>query len=247
MGTGFVYEFKGRAFLISNWHNFSGRNAETGQPVCKKSGAVPNRVRVTMPEKEIGQWSTAEFQLCDASGRASWFEHPKHGRRVDVGALPLEDLHQYSFRAATGKESGADMLLQVGDDVYILGYPLGISATQHFALWKRGSVASEPDLDIDGLPKLLIDATTRPGMSGAPVIQHSTGGYTRSNGDLVIAPGRYSRFIGIYSGRLQEKLGEAPCVDEPTKSQEAFLGIVWKRPAIEQTIEGGRVAACDYS
>src|SRR4051812_43799972 len=46
--TGFVVEHHGRRFLVSNWHVFSGRNADTDQPLDSKTAAVPDQVRIAL-------------------------------------------------------------------------------------------------------------------------------------------------------------------------------------------------------
>ena len=44
-----------------------------------------------------------------------------------------------------------------------------------FPIWKRGSIASEPEIPIDGKPMFYIDTATRQGMSGAPVFAQTSG------------------------------------------------------------------------
>jgi hypothetical protein len=63
------------------------------------------------------------------------------------------------------------MAIQIGNPIFILGYPLGFSHFINTPIWKRGSITSEPHIETaeSGL-KVVIDATTRQGMSGAPVI-----------------------------------------------------------------------------
>jgi hypothetical protein len=65
--------------------------------------------------------------------------------------------------------------LTPGMDVFVLGYPRGISGGGRFPLWKRGSIASEPDVNIDNLPMMYIDTATREGMSRAPVYAQEVG------------------------------------------------------------------------
>lgn len=62
------------------------------------------------------------------------------------------------------------MLLRVATDVFVLGYPKGISGGGEFPIWKRASIATEPDIQLGTLPKMLVDTATREGMLGAPVI-----------------------------------------------------------------------------
>ena len=44
----------------------------------------------------------------------------------------------------------------VTDDVFVIGYPLGLSGSSSvrgaMPIYKRGSIASEPELNYDGLP-----------------------------------------------------------------------------------------------
>ena len=67
-------------------------------------------------------------------------------------------------------------ITQVGMDIFILGYPHGyISDPTIFPIWKKGTLAAEPDIDIGKLPQMYVDATTANGMSGAPVIAGRAG------------------------------------------------------------------------
>src|SRR4051794_21903562 len=43
-GSGFLWLHGGKAFLISNWHNFSGRKPSSKVPISK-TAAIPNFVR----------------------------------------------------------------------------------------------------------------------------------------------------------------------------------------------------------
>ena len=61
--------------------------------------------------------------------------------------------------------------------MFVLGYPKGISGGRGFPIWKRASIATEPDIQHDGLPKLLVDTATREGMSGAPVVAIADGDF----------------------------------------------------------------------
>jgi len=114
-----------------------------------------------------------------------------------------------------------------------MGFPHGLSGVDGLAIWKRGSVATLPDRDIDGLPKLLIDTATRKGMSGSPVIVRRSG-LIRRRGEKSDAPivssdiiGTAEGFLGIYSGRIgDDELG-------------VQLGLVWRAEVIDEIIRGG--------
>ena len=85
--------------------------------------------------------------------------------------------------------------------VSIIGYPNGLSAGGKFPIWKNGHLASEMDLDYNGLPIFLIDATTRSGMSGSPVIIRDSGLVLMEENSQ---PGMFTKFLGVYSGRIDK-------------------------------------------
>ena len=79
-------------------------------------------------------------------------------------------------------------------------------------------MASEPDIDFNGLPLMLIDSRTRPGQSGSALIAYRAGGtIPMEDGSTAIMSGPVQRFVGCYSGRINE---------------QSDLGLVWKATAI---------------
>ena len=121
--------------------------------------------------------------------------------------------------------------VEVAQDVFIVGFPRGLAGSGLLPIWKRGSIASEPGVDYGGLPCLLIDSTTREGLSGSPVIAEFVGYHAkdrdRPSGDDWIGLGR--SFLGVYSARLKGQ-------DE----FEAQLGVVWKAETVRDITATGR-------
>src|SRR5260370_15689560 len=111
-------------------------------------------------------------------------------------------------------------------DVYILGYPFG-TAPPGFPVWKRGSIASEPDLTRIGTGYMLVDTASRPGMSGAPVIRRSWGTHLLEGSAISSDSTPQSKFIDVYSGLLHTK--------DPTDAQ---IGMVWPVDDIQEIIWG---------
>lgn len=232
IGTGFIYEVDGNLFLITARHNVTGRHNETGKPL-HSMGALPDNLIVRVWDKaKFGRWTPVTIALYDQVGLPFWYEHPTFSQDVDAVALPITlpaGLTTYPVN-----QQDFDLIpLSPGLDVFVLGFPLGISGGGRLPIWKRGSIATEPDIDLDNLPKLLIDTATRQGLSGAPVVTQIIGywlpeGVTDEN-QAVFGGGR--RFLGIYSGRVG---------DDEFKAQ---LGIVWKHNAILDIIRGKRRAA----
>lgn len=118
------------------------------------------------------------------------------------------------------------MVLKIARALFLLGYPMGVCGGRGFPIWKRASLATEPEIQFGGLPKILIDTALREGMSGAPAIAIADGAYdVEGPPPAYPGPGRVYRFVSVYSGRLGD--------DE----MAAQLGIVWKTEALARIVE----------
>lgn len=192
-GTGIIIHHE-RPFLLTALHNLTGREPVTLE--CKsKTGALPNRVTFE------GFFVSGGENLYDGVNEPSsctplYWRHPK-GNRIDVALVPLTTqppshsvIHPSFIDPA---ENAKYIRLYVSQTCHIIGYPDGITIRPHdevvFPIWKTGHLASDPYIDIECDRKLFIDATTRPGMSGSPV---------------VVRDRDFTRFVGIYAGRQSE-------------------------------------------
>jgi hypothetical protein len=227
-GTAFFYKKNDVYYLVTNWHNLSGRNSNTGQPL-HKYGATP---------QHIGQYIHLEcppyfsndllvFKLYDINGKAFWKQHPIHGQNVDIAVLEVYPPNGYKFYPINSMQMTTDMAIGVGMDVFVLGFPVKLFTHIH-PIWKRATIATEYAILVDGLPKFLIDTATAKGMSGAPVIARSQNSYTCTNGNTNFGTGPYTQFLGIYSGRSKG--------DELDTVQ---LGVVWRKELIDEIIDNG--------
>ncbi|MCA9769714.1 MAG: trypsin-like peptidase domain-containing protein [Gemmatimonadetes bacterium] len=198
--TGFTVAIGEKHYLVTNWHVVTGRNADTGK-VLSQSAAVPDRLQVVFhSNKGVGQWVLKEVALTEENGAPLWLEHPK-GREVDVVMIPIPLAPDASYYPLDLALARADVLVEPAMSVSIIGFPLGLTAHAAWPIWKTGHIASEPEIDFADLPCFLVDATTREGMSGSPVILRFWGGFPKRDGSRVIG-GSVTSFLGIYSGRL---------------------------------------------
>jgi len=141
-------------------------------------------------------------------------------------ALPVQP-HADAEMHPINRMPNDNLPLQIGMDVFVLGYPFGIG-TGGLPIWKRGSLASEPEILDPQRPYILIDTASRPGMSGSPIIRRSWGAHQLQGGALSLGgSGVATKFVGIYSGRL--------ATDNPTDAQ---LGIAWPSQLISDIISG---------
>ena len=207
-GTGFVYEYGGVSYLITNWHNVSGRNPVTNA-CLSDTLAVPDMVSTMFRKKsQPGACTRQHLRLFSDSqlSQPLWYEHPAHGRTVDVVALPIptEISSKFALFAINAIEFDSTFPEAVADDAFIIGYPFNEMQYLQLPIWKRASIASEPTVDLDGLPKMLVDTATRSGLSGSPVLIQRVGIHGMSGGVLkgqeII--GRIRNFVGVYSGRI---------------------------------------------
>lgn len=169
-----------------------------------------------------------------ADGLPTWIEHPSLGSDSDVVAIKLTDDILWANLHPGVRALGMNLIGQIGsmvyfdlsdannfprpavtDQVFIVGYPLLASESiTRFPIYKAGSVASEPADPLD--PRFYVDAKSKPGMSGSPVVMSDhvaalTNGL--DGGELK----QTTKLLGVYSGRSEERKYE----------YEAELGLVW--------------------
>ena len=220
-GTGFIVNSTSGPHLVTARHNVTGRHHETGS-LLSKTGGVPDEVLVQHNSKaRIGFWTPVSEPLLQ-NGLPRWKEHPSLQSRADFVALPLLHTTSVALHAVDPLNPGAPLLVGPADPVSVVGFPFGRSAGGFFAIWATGFLASEPDVDYNGLPLMLIDCRARPGQSGSPVLAYRNGGMLPTIGGGASAfTGPVWRFLGIYSGRI---------------SEQSDIGIVWKCSAIQQLV-----------
>ncbi|MFB3884103.1 MAG: serine protease [Thermodesulfobacteriota bacterium] len=222
--TGFVIKWNDKAYLITNWHVLSGKHPET-YAALSSTGDIPDEVRINHHSKKIMSWVTHTEPLLDSQGHPRWLELFSK-TRLDVVALPLreqdDEIQLYLLDLAL---ANTDIIPMVAMPVSTIGFPMGMVASFSLPIWKTGHIASDFGWYYQDKPAFLIDATTRPGMSGAPVFLRVFGGYVTSSGQYVIAQqsgGVSTRFLGIYSGRVHN---------------ESEIGTVWYPDVISRILE----------
>lgn len=219
IATGFVVKSKNQTYLVTNWHVVTGKHPDTQQLVASDE---PDELRVVHHGKNIGTWVEVNVPLYDTNGNRTWIEH-SDGSGMDVVAIPLsipDDCRAYPLSLTL---ADTDMIPEVAMPCSIIGFPLGLTGPGVFPIWKTGHIASEPLLDTGGKPVFLIDATTRGGMSGSPVVLRLNGGFRKhSGGSVMVTSGYSTKFLGVYSGRLPG---------------DSNIGCVWKPLVVSKILE----------
>lgn len=254
VGTAFHYQHNGQRFIVTNWHNITGRNFFSGRNL-NELARVPAWIEVhTAIWQSPAADSARIFRI--ASRRVEiyhdpeaqidhlWLEHPQlGGQGCDIVAIPdsKPDQEPEFMHNSVNLISNTRIPILPGELAFVIGYPRGLHTGFGLPIWKSTFIASEPHFNVDvaekNLPAFFLDGYTREGMSGSPVFARYRGMWDTKDpykpvntdepgfwnrDDVAIFGAEATEFIGIYSGRIPEKEGEAA------------LGLCWRKDAIEQ-------------
>lgn len=229
--TGFVFKHVTGFYLITALHCLTGIDTFSGKNLSS-TGFRPKTITIYPSHRlEDGNLTRATMQMSilDEDGNSLWKQDVNYDLlSTDIAVLRLvSDLPlDYVF---INYRTEDDLLIMSGSDCFVLGYPLSEVEDPFLPIWRRGSLASEPGIPIDGKPVFLIDASTSRGMSGSPFIQRWFGpAPMRDNGELIIKADAAvtSRLIGVYGGRAHSYQDVGP------------IGYGWYANRIDAIIEG---------
>jgi hypothetical protein len=230
--TGFLVTSKKSILLVSNWHNFSGRDPENRKPIDKQ-GRLPEAVRVFVRIAKSGfvlpTPEPFEETLFNGDGSPRWIElperkpHPEESvqQKIDLAALVIQNRGKVPKQETLGHEGhpAPDLVAETGDGIGIIGYPYGRSGAGSYPLWVFGHVSSDvishPDKEY-----FLVNASGRSAMSGSLVV-------LMEKTYVSFKPG----FLGVYSGRIDQF--EIP---DPPLRDPLDIGIVWRWSLAEKII-----------
>ncbi len=224
---------------MTNWHVFSGRDPSAGQPKLSCC-AVPDTCRYTVasPRGEAIAWTTYEISLGSADDQnARWFQHPLMGQDCDIAAIPVET-ETIGFAKDLLDQDGHDseMVIDLGEELFLPGFPLGLSSNGSMAIWKRACLASSLEFGHGMSQFFYVDTATREGMSGAPRLAISNWRHyslDRGTGKARVIDKPLSwRLLGVYSGRRNSSDGF-----------EAQVGIVWRENLIYDILAAKRIGS----
>ena len=242
--TGFFWRNDGMPYLVTNRHCVTGKNSQN--LLFSEQGFEPTHLQVYFNQrgKSLGDavteyhWKGIEISLF-SDGAPQWFEHP-HGSLIDIVAVALDEPEYLSVDCVNDRKVYDSWKPEVGADCYIVGYPEGLSGAEATPIWKRASIATEPEMDYKGQEVFLCDSATRPGLSGGPVFGKahvfSTQGLERIDpyAEGVQFLGSWPVFLGVYAGR------------EGNESDGFQLARVWKRQVLAELFDQLQKAASPF-
>ena len=242
--TGFFWRDGGVPYLVTNRHCVTGKNHLN--EIFSEQGFAPTHLQIHFHERgqaiaegvTLYHWKAVEVSLF-IEGEPEWFEHPM-GATVDVVAIALNSPANLSVDCVNDRKFYEGWKAEAGADCYIVGYPEGVSGSEGTPIWKRASIATEPELDYQQKPIFLCDSATRPGLSGGPVFGKAHGFFDQQYKridpyqDGVVFLGHWPIFLGVYSGR------------EGAEQDGFQLCRVWKKAVLTDLISNKKKASSPF-
>lgn len=265
--TGFFVRGATQLFLVTNWHVVSG--LDPAKPDRAGQFPPPNYMKISVRSKD--NWIVElTVPLYDEQMSPLWKEH---GQRyaVDVVVYPLSLSLAQHFQMTDIRMAASDREIDeaVAKDVFILGYPFsreemkssfGDDAPYYLPVWKRGTIASEPRVRLSK-KIILIDALSRPGMSGSPVLISEEREVMRLEGENVdvlrrLEQGTITPLKAISSldtarmqGRVEKNfrlLGVYSGVIGNTRLEQVALGKCWHVDVLHELIASHQPGAMPF-
>lgn len=239
-GTGciFVSSPRGEHFLVTNWHILTGRQTQNPAELMPNVPDSPDEIRFSLFQSDTNYERTLTLRapLYDRNSNAArWIEHPRGGCVIDLAALPLVDIpDEAEVISSADLRPTQNMKLEVGMDVFIIGFPYGITGGGGILpVWKKGTIATEPYVLLDDLPKFLVDSSTRLGMSGSPVFSYATGTYRTTDNEVVqsFGPQPPYNFVGVLSAHIGSGNAAKPLPE---------LAVIWHAQAVSEMMGNPR-------
>ncbi|MBA4030262.1 MAG: serine protease [Planctomyces sp.] len=221
--SGFFFRWKSKLYLITNRH------------VCRDDavGHQPDSLKLQLhthrdDPKQNGPLTIPLYE----NNLSRWKAHPSNRAEIDVVAVPLADdalESKYQFSSFGAEDVlGSDETLPPGQQVLIIGFPLGFHDTLHnLPLVRQAVVASEFAHPFKGDPYFVTDARTHRGTSGSPVV-------TKLRRPTAVAGQFEDRWclLGVHAATLDVSNRD------PLYDDRLGLNVTWYASLIPEIIDG---------
>lgn len=244
VGTGFGFNIVLKdaiaPFIVTNRHVVEG---------ATEGALFFTRARTNRPEDgpEIG----FRIDISLSNFQNAWHFHPNS--EIDIAVMPggfiseklIAEGHRPYFRPLDQRFIPTPEKLATCDafeEIVFIGYPNGMYDERNLLpLVRRGTTATPPEIDYNGKPQALIDASVFPGSSGSPVFVWDPHGLPPSQPGSR-AHGRPLFLLGVLTAVYQQEqhgrfeqipipTGLVPVVPQPLN-----IGIVTETSAVIETI-----------
>lgn len=182
-----------------------------------------------------------------------WYGHPDDN--VDIAIYPFYPLLDFAnfsgfepflrcIDTSMIPDSQQIAELDAIEPVVFVGYPNGLWDKKNFLpIVRRGTTATPLQVDFEGSPKFLIDASVFGGSSGSPVFIHNQRGWSNKNG--VVSDEPRFLFVGVIAEVFARTYAnEIKAIPIPTgerlvavSTETIDLGVAFKARVVLETIE----------
>jgi S1-C subfamily serine protease len=220
--TGFFYERNDALFLVTNQHVV--RDAA--------HNIIPDTLRLKLHVDPNDITKNGDFDIVLYNGNQQlWKIHPANND-ADIALIKLDKaaiVGKFFIKARSSKAFLPEQYsLHPGEDIFIMGYPLGFHDLKHnLPIFRNAMVASTYGVPFQGLPLFLTDANLHPGTSGSPVITKPKTTWVDDKGNTSIVTGITYYLVGVHSGTLGVTPAGKPEIP-------LGLGAAWNAELIEE-------------
>lgn len=264
IGSGILYLKDNQSYIVTAWHNISGRHTETLELLSKK-GAIPNNIIASI-DVQIMQGNFSGFSKMSITiplienNKTTYFIHSQGYPKVDVVAIPIDLQKEYLMEGVIASGENINLSIQLKkkeshgletnvihiQDCEFKNYDIGNYSDSLYA---------SDDIFIIGYPKRITDYTGQPIWKRATVATSPQLGWEQQKQFLVDCASKegmsgapaiyYNRDGKINTGNLYYK-GSSPITIlhgiyvgrlGSTSELEAQIGKVWKREVIDEIID----------
>ena len=221
--SGFFYERQADLFLVTNLH------------VVDKRSNLPDTLRLRLHRDANNIAANGELDVpLYSSGQPVWKAHPKQPD-ADIALIKLDRaavLKEFFVRAwSKARFLPPQYLLDPGEDVFIMGFPLAFHDVPHnLPIFRNAMIASSYRVPFRNQPLFLTDARLHPGTSGSPVITKPKSTWVDDKGNTNLLTGTVYYIVGVHSGTIDPKM---------TGGQDIGLGAAWYIELVEEIAAQG--------
>jgi S1-C subfamily serine protease len=219
--TGFFYTRGDNLFLVTNKHVV--RDDQTG--------TIPDLLRLRLHKQGKPLTENEDYDVALYAGGQALWKTPPANVNADVAMVKLNNTEVMKdfFVQAWAKESflPPSFRLEPGEDVFVMGYPLGFHDQQHnLPVFRNAFIGSVYGIPFQGMPLFLTDANLHPGTSGSPVITKPKSTWVDEHGNTNLLSGTVYYLLGIHSGTVSPNV---------TGGIVLGMGATWYAQLIEDT------------
>lgn len=267
IGTGFIYKYGEQYFIVTAWHNVTGRHSETLTTLSSK-GSIPDNILVTLTVNYPGFIATrmsVMLPLYDEE-KALFYIHPQNWPRIDVVAIPFDPYaeHVTEWSVSNGEHTKINRFLLtplcIGPDQFIQAE---IPSVQDYFVPNKSlitqwlsSVDVTEELFIPGYPQNVQDYYVQPVWKRATIASSVQLGWNREPKFLVDSAsksGMSGAPVFYYSAKgIVQIQGNTHSFNQEVamlagvyvgrlgveKDADPQIGTVWSQSVIDEIIEG---------